>query len=390
MKKLIAIAVVFILAVGVAFAADVSAEVIGITNLLTGDTQDGSKVQAGWARDWDGSLQGRIRVTASGQNDEGNFGGWFRFQSNINGGPGLHGLAWWKPHDIFKVTLGTNPDGQHDFSGTVNRWGYYKVGSDVGVPKEAWMFNQSFYKGFGEVGAVLSLTPLEPLQINLMIPFENNGEAKDVYRQLTGQVSYNISGIGMVALTYRGSLNKHASFDYGPQWSGTNSKLFAYFGLSAIDNLNIDLGVGYTLPADILGDDEKKVSTITEPVAIGLGIKFTTGPLGIQTRIQGIMGGKIEPVKGSVTKSDMVITADLMPYFDVTDTVTAYLSTGLQLRSYEADGVESTVGWHIEPYVTVKASWWAPNFYAGIRFEGDGTGDKITKWSIPVGICFAY
>jgi hypothetical protein len=55
------------------------------------------------------------------------------------------------------------------------------------------------------------------------------------------------------------------------------------------------------------------------------------------------------------------------------------------------DSGESTVAWHIQPYVTVKANWWAPNFYAGIRFDSDGDpngpkGNKVVNWSVPIGI----
>jgi hypothetical protein len=55
-----------------------------------------------------------------------------------------------------------------------------------------------------------------------------------------------------------------------------------------------------------------------------------------------------------------------------------------------SEGSDTIVGWHIMPYVTVKANWWAPNFYAGFRFESEGGPAKVTNWSIPVGIAFAF
>jgi hypothetical protein len=427
MKKLIAIAVVFVLAVGVAFAADVGAQVIAGVNALKGDSADGSKVTAG-------NAQSRGRVWASGQNDEGNFGAWARFETYWHGGtPGLSGYAWWKPHDIFKLQFGTDPDGEWSQDG-VTRWGFYQVASDANVAIENWKFGASFYEGFGAIGAYLTLTPLDPLEIHIGIPIVSaSGEAKDVYQKLHGQVAYNLGGIGKVALSYVGNLNNGGSISavnaageaatapasgkiadvaagtvLKNDLSGNGSKLFAYFGLTAIENLSIDLGVGYTLPVtwekvavnfkdgksitvdlkEDLGMKAKDIPVYSAPIGVGLGVKFDAGALGIKARVQGEFAEQLK-VGGSTIKGDMKLTADLMPYFAVTDSVTAHLSTGLAMSKPDGGG-DSTVAWHIEPYVTVKASWWAPNFYAGFRFDSDGTGSKVVNWSVPIGLVVEF
>jgi hypothetical protein len=55
---------------------------------------------------------------------------------------------------------------------------------------------------------------------------------------------------------------------------------------------------------------------------------------------------------------------------------------------------DATVGWHIMPFVSVKANFWAPNFYAGFRFESDGeknaAGNTTINWSVPLGIYFEW
>jgi hypothetical protein len=399
MKKLIAIAVVFVLAVGAAFAQiSVGGSVMQTVVPIKGSSTEGSDVLAA------GSST-HVRLFASGENEDGNFGAWIRLNGSWGVEPQFYGKVWWKPLDIFKFTIGVNPDGEFDGVDGVARWGFYQVACDLNVAKEFWKFSESFFGGFGSFGALLTLTPIEPLTINLGIPFgfgydlnfwdwdtmasprDDGTLAEEVYKQIVGQVVYNISDIGKVALTYRGGLNTKGS----NQWDVDASKLFAYFGLTAIENLAIDLGVGYYLPVNIRDADGAKTDNIySAPVALGLSVKFTTGALGIKARVQGQFGENSKTAAGDVTKGNTVVVADLMPYFAINDKVTAHLSTGIDMT--KPDAGESTIGWHIEPYVTVKANAWAPNFYAGIRFDSEGVNhaDPTAKapiyWTVPIGI----
>jgi hypothetical protein len=219
-----------------------------------------------------------------------------------------------------------------------------------------------------------------------------------VYKKFVGQIAYNLGSIGKLALTYRGGLNEAV---------GDASKLFAYFGITAIENLGIDLGVGYTLPVTYTPDPDqpKFEETYTAPVALGLGVNFTTGALGIKARVQGVFGEKWTPInsgnKGDPAKGTMIVLADLLPSFAVTDKVSAYLDTGLAMYKNQAEPpkgetYDAVVGWHIMPYVSVKANAWAPNFYAGFRFESAGgknsdTGkDNPVFWSVPIGMWLTF
>jgi opacity protein-like surface antigen len=403
MKKLIAIAVVFALVAGVAFAADVGAEVIGSIPIIfsdTSDATDGKVFSGGWVGDdgFPGSPGGmrRARVYAGGQNEEGTFGGWFRFETYGPGSPNLHGNAWWKPIDQFKLMIGWNPDGDYSRDG-VARWGFYQVGGDTDVIREKWHFGASFYDGWSKNGALLSITPIENLLIFLGVPFSSGGygtEAGDVFSKMEAQVAYDISGIGNIALTYRGGLG-HKDAAGTTAEVNDPGKIFFYFGLSAIENLGIDLGLGYTFP--ITKEDK---TTINAPMAIGLGLKFDAGAFGVKARFQGQLGGSSKPDGGTEWKDPTVIDFDILPYFAVSDTVSVLLSAGLEITApgdndYGSAGKPDAVtGWHVEPYITVKSSWWAPNFYAGIRLESDGVkgaDDKtVTRWSVPIGMVFSF
>jgi len=221
-----------------------------------------------------------------------------------------------------------------------------------------------------------------------------------------------------LAVTYAGDLNNKVDIDIQKGTVGGNgSKLYAYFGLTAIENLGIDIGLGYKFPVTTdkgisisykgTDGDDHDISfgggsdvTVNSPIAIGLGVNFNAGAFGIKARFQGQFGGTI---KSSVelmgvsvpiddAKLDTVIDVDILPSYAINDKATIALSAGLQIT--KPDGSDATVGWHIEPYVTVKSNWWAPNFYFGIRLESDGVkgaDDKtVTNWSIPMGIVFAF
>jgi len=459
MKKLIAIAVVFALVAGVAFAeVNVNADVFAKITPLYGDSSEANKDKVFASGDWT-----RIRAEISGQDDNGVFGLYARIDKSPwwsgldSNAPAFTGNVWWKPIDQFKLTLGGN--GKDGFFGAdgVTRWGFYQIGADgVGVFSEGWKFSSSFYGGFDALGgAILTITPMDALEINLGIPLWDSGEAKDVYAKINAQVAYNISGIGKVALTYAGGRGYKYTAEVPPTakldpdkggspaaaavpgwdlrvkgtpdtppiattspsdvevWWNPNKtpaktavpgtptwvleggspaeevedpgKFYFYFGLSAIENLGIDFGVGFTLPYET--DAKVKVNT---PVAIGLGVNFGAGAFGIKTRVQGQFGGS----KGDA-KDATLVDFDIMPSYAINDKLTAVFDAGIAITA--PDGGDSVVGWHIEPAVTLKSNWWAPNLYAGIRIESDGVkgssgnGDASkVSWSIPIGIAASF
>jgi len=394
MKKLIVLSVVFALVAGAAFAVDIGGDVIGMADIIKGDSGEDSKVGAGG---WPGGTR-RVSLVASAEDENGVFGGWARLQTYgyhpDDDGIRTTGYVWWKPIEQVKIQLGMNPDGFYGKDG-VTGWGFYQVGGDTDVIKETWQFGgNSFYGGYSINGLLLTLTPIENLSIFFGIPYSIGGEAKDVYGQMHAQVAYDIGGVGQVALSYAGGLGDKHNYNNKGDFDGANGgKIFAYFGLSAIENLGVDIGLGYTMSVK----DKDSEDVYNAPLAVGLGLKFDAGAFGIKARAQAKLGETFTPKGGSEKKGPTIIDFDILPSFAVSDTVTALLSAGLQITS--PDEGDSTTGWHIEPYVSVKSSWWAPNFYAGLRIESDGVKgkdsagketDPIIKWSVPIGIAFGF
>jgi len=418
MKKLIAISVVFALVAGAAFAADVGAEVIGMTDIIKGDTgkiyalnadggvvSESNKVSAGG---WPGGLK-RIRVVASGENDEGTFGGWFRFETYGPGNPGLHGYAFWKPIEQVKFLLGTQPDGLFGADG-MTRWGFYQVGGDVGVPKEDWKFGDSFYQGWGDNGGVLTLTPTDGLEINLAIPYNMYDEMKYIYLSSTFQIAYTAEGIGKFALTYKSGKGNVKAVDpigldeEGDPVGGRDAiddpgKLWLFAGLTMIENLEIDVGLGYRLPHTSEGYKKQ------DPIAIGLGAHYNAGDFGVKGRLQVELAGSEKEDPADAYKDPMNIVFDVLPYYNISESLSFLFSAGVDYtmksgNEVDKDSSYAKVGFHVTPYITIKSSWWAPNFYAGIDIRTDGKkfkegneskeGTAITNWSVPIGIVFAF
>jgi opacity protein-like surface antigen len=436
MKKLIAISVVFALVAGAAFAADIGAEVIGMTDIIKGSTaksyySDGSdKPSSVDAGGWPGGLK-RVRVSASGEDDNSLFGGWFRFEKYGMDNPGLAGYAWWKPIEQVKFTLGTNPDGFFGLDG-MTRWNFYQVGGDVGVPKENWKLSQSFYGGWGENGGLLTITPMEALEINVGIPYSQGGKAQDVYMRSTIQVAYTADGLGKFGLTYIGGVNreegkavdgfveqywfdgedatfkvdedtgdiipvpaKPAGFKY--KWNKGDSisyihdpsKIMLYVGLTMIENLGIDFGFGYTLPMSgkgikaelpLNGADGKAIKvefaegTYNAPMAVGLGVKFDAGDFGVKARMQGLLAGKIAVKDADAVNIPLNVVFDVMPYYAISESLTGHFSLGVDYTAKQdkADDDYAKMGFHATPYLTIKSNWWAPNLYVGIDIRTDG------------------
>jgi len=408
MKKLIVLSVVFALVAGVAFAADVSGEVVTKVDILKGDSSEDSKVNAGG---WPGGIR-RLSLVASGEDESGVFGGWFRFQKygwgdgDAVGDNRWAGYAWWKPIEQVRIQLGNNPDGFYGRDG-VTGWGFYQVGGDTDVIHESWAFGSSFYGGWNQNGLMLSVTPIENLFFFLGIPFPAGGEAKDVFGSMHIQVAYDISNIGQIALSFvsdpKNELAVTGAGTATPTFDPSASKLYAFFDLKAVDNLGVNLGIGYTLPvkySDSLAGIYSYSITYNSPVAIGLGLSYNADAFGIKARFQGQFGGSIKSsiefagvsVPTDDVKLDTVIDVDILPSYAINDKATILLSAGLQITA--PDEGDAVVGWHIEPYVSIKSNWWAPNFYFGIRLDSAGKAagaDKaIVNWSIPMGIAVAF
>ena len=434
MKKLIVFSVVFALVAGAAFAVDVGGNVIGTVNFLEGNNGKQANGDAN-PPEASGSFQ-RIRLEGSGGNDEGTFGGWLRIEgfnssviskADFTGNSwesdsrffNAYGYAWWKPLDMLKLTIGGNPDGMYGKEG-VTGWMFYQTTSDTTVvnPGNVWgggygpvTFRTAFYGGFGGDALHLTVSPVEMVDINIVVPYwRGPTEAQYVYKYVEAQVDLKMD-FGNIALTYVGNENKYAfptdftDPNYDITSGASPGKLFAYFGLTSIENLGLDVGIGFPFPVTdketykgIGGKDY--VATRVTPIAAGLGAKFTSGSFGIKARVVASFAGSTKVnFDGDAGKPDpdpFLLTADILPFFGVSDNLRVFFSAGLGITAEDKDSkgdkaADSTTAFHINPYVEVGQEW-GPKFVAGFRLWGAKTGDADAdiNWGVPLALHVSF
>ena len=381
MKKLIAISVVFALVAGVAFAADVSASVFGTANVLQGNTgkdpatSEDSKVTSS-------GKMNRVRIDGSGEANE-NFGGYFRFdRHHWDNGLAFTGNVWWKPIDQFKLMIGGNDgDGFIGKEGNTG-WMFYQTPTDVDVTfggENVWggglygfglTTRHAFYeRGDGQEDVYLFITPMDMLGINVILPFisKNGQETADEFKQAIAQIDLKLD-FGNIALTYVGGrgYDKDKNID-------EPASIFLYFG-GSFGDLSLDVGLGYHM-AKAGGD-------VAQPIGIGVGLKYATDAFGVKFRTTVALAGEDKSTK---------ILADVLPYFPLSDNLTAFVSVGLGMVMPESG--DSQMGWHFNPYLQVGEEWGA-KFLAGIKVKSNGKGadgsDAVIDWAIPVALIVSF
>jgi hypothetical protein len=433
MKKLIVVAVVFALAAGGVFAADIGATVFGGVRLMQADNIEGTNVG------YDAGMT-RLRLEGSGELDDGKFGAWIRFDPlggtatgvgangsftfkdedgedvtiDVGGNTDsfVAGLAWWKPIDQFKLTIGGNPDGLYGKEG-YSGWMFYQMPSDIGIvsPHSVWggpyltpnwngfaKYRNAFYGGFDGYGLFLDIKPVDMLGINLILPYfdwfggsdpEKNGKSVGgVFKNMTVQVDVNLD-FGNIALTF--DLESWTKDNDKPN-GAIGGKAYLYFNLSAIDNLSLDVGIGFPLPKSRDGGYKHQ-----DPIAAGLAAKFDVNDsFGLKARLLAQFAGSETKYDGAdPVKDPFVLGLDLLPYFAISDSLKAFVGLGLTMASHE-DYEKAEIGWHFNPYLQIGQEW-GPTFYAGIRAYSlyfDKTGEKNDKsvihFEIPIGIQVSF
>jgi hypothetical protein len=402
MKKLIAIAVVLALVAGAAFAVDIGGTVIGVVDVLKGSdpaakNADGDDMIEG------GAYFKRIRLEGSGDS-EGKFGAWFRFDPtdwdavySIDRGDHdttrlVAGLAWWKPIDQLKITIGNNPDGVWGKEG-VTGWMFGQTAYDSGVTlseNNIWAggglygngltTRTAFFRGFGAAGLLLEIKPLDMIGINIGLPFFAGGELKDIFGNLSAQVEVNLD-FGNIAISYEGETSYIQNGNTG--WKEPNGgTIFGYFGLAAIDNLGVDIGLGFELP----NTDDKE--DLKNPFAVGLGLKYTAGAFGVKLRT--VMSFPTTD-KDDNEDQPFKVLADLLPYYAINDTTRVFLGFGLGIKAPKDD--DAVTGFYINPWLEVGEEWGA-KFVIGLKIWSDGVkgaDDKTTtNWALPMGIIVSF
>jgi hypothetical protein len=427
----------------------------------------------------EGTFGGWVRAEAGGMQGI----GWWKpldllkisFGGNPDGMYGKEGVTGWGFYQTVYdtgVVVGNNV------------WGWGPGGAASNNYGQTLIFRDAFFGGFGGQGLMLELTPVDMFGLTIVVPFVN-GKTEDVLKQTIVQANLNLD-FGTIALTYRGGLGKLGKdlalakpeddmfdiFGYGfstnynelhwdqgeigggdiddpdGTWTdyasvlyphrGTDEivtsygarnaspgKVFLYFGLTAIENLGIDVGFSYTMAVENeVGADK---ITYQAPMAAGLGVKYDGGSFGVKFRAVGSFAGKatLESTGSKDTLNEpLKVLADVMPYFVINDKVSAFISVGVGYSGeseVETGGgkakIESTLGWHVNPYITIGEEW-GPKFVVGFKLWSTaqkdervsvkgtlygtptdkystitanmGEGSTYIQWALPIALMFSF
>jgi hypothetical protein len=366
----------------------------------------------------DNWIQTRLQVTAA--NEEGTWGGWFRIQpSDLNP---AHGWIWWQPITQIKATLGLI-DGFRPFGhiGTLDVHDYLGAASAGSAVAEIFPAYDAA-QGFS-----LLVTPIANLKIGVSTPIiakkdktfpANEKQPAEVsYRKIGGWVAYTLDGIGTFGLGFKGSsLNFTTFLDYdNGKLADAKSQINFAFDLTAIENLKLQVGVSYPLPADIDGDhgntafedeDENIISldgTIDSrqnPITIGLRADYTVeSSFGVRAMLGVALGGRTTYTSVDDSEDSFTLGVTLDPWVNV-GVGNIGLSLSLQTKGASkikgADQKDDHLDFEVTPYFS--KSYGGGSFYAGFRlgfgnyFDDKDVDDESGKvyWAVPVGLSYSF
>jgi len=436
MKKLIAISVVLVLLATAVFAQPSVGGSLGArVTIIEGDS--GENVD-GNAKPLVGGFTFKNRhVNVTYANGDGTAGGLVRLYAAPANGWWVDGPApipfafgWWKPIPQLRIQIGHNADGDGGAQ-QLSGWGYNAEAQDnVAVDQDGniwtgWPPNVggapaarmariggAWWGGFGELGAYVSIFPMDGLTINLSLPFGNGrdeGITKNVgtiYSKIGANVVYNIPDIGTVRISWQGTGGLADTEEY-PQEASPGS-IYASFYLTAVDGLGVDIGFAFGIPYQTHKYDGAGEVDVSPGAKIGLGVRYVAGDFGIRARI-GVdnLGAKNVAVSGnnfgasvasSVVGEDtpIMLGFGILPYYTVAG-VRIVLNAGLGIVLPNKDmadaKIDPFIDWFVNPYIIKSVS--AFTFYAGFALGADNQltvdgksptdSDVKIRWSIPVG-----
>jgi len=415
MKKLIAISVMLVLIVGAVFAdPSIGGQVKVGNNLAESSNIEGADTGAG-GRQIGKGVDGVLKV---GFGDD-TIGGkaWFYSDADNIWFQDAAAWVWWKPIDQIRFQLGWNPDGDWG-ADQITGWGFLGEAQDFvaadcdssfGLEAKGFKFMRrigAFYGGCNSRQALLvSIYPIENLTINVGIPFDDTAEPKmgNVYYKTDLNVVYNIEGTGALRLSFDG---QGATTNKDGDRVMASPKLYASFFLNAIENIGIDVGVGFQ-PAYYQGADDADPTDpdydpddpahydgdYTPPISLGVGFTYGADAFGVKLRVGVETAGK-KKVAGTEVKLPTYIAAGVLPYYNFTDSTTGFLSVSLSYA--KPDSGDAVTGWIVNPYIQHSAG--GAKLFAGVWFGSSGVkgedaanpDKKVIYWGIPIGINFYF
>jgi hypothetical protein len=349
--------------------------------------------------------------------------------------------------------------------GALNRNAFY-TGLDDGLAIDITPMGDMLRIGFGlarpagpSFSESATVTADAAAALNRQFP---NNRASAVFGGIHARVRFDLDGIGHFGLAYQGGgydmlsgdnivfgtgadalWLSDAGIDDVPAWD--LGSLFAMARITAVENLEFDLGIRFNLGHSIMenllyttppaGTPARSVQDPdTGSLQIGLGANYNINQ-DFEVRLRASAGFRFADY------SPTEIAFDIWPHFRVNETLSVFLLAGLRLTLWDHPGdspenralrrwlpastpattppdgseagfADNGVEWNIHPYVRVSAG--GPAFWAGIRIWGTnlngdgwnatnnigrgglhnnvrpGANESLVNWAVPLGLTFAF
>ena len=363
MKKFIAISVVLALVAGSVFAeTTISGSIETKWTIVKGATDGDGYAHSGPVEMHSGAVQ------FAGANDENTFGAVFKFH---DGTWTDRAFVWWQPIDQLRINLGKDGDGWFEQS-NLARWGFHFMPRNISV--ENWNAGDFMYQNWDLWSIAFIIKPVNGLTVNVAVaPKESrlglvsdDEERQNAFSNFYAQASYNLSGVGNFAATFR-----NEGIGSNPTFS------FAYKDGGFVDGLSFDLGVSYVFEED--GNDLLR---------FGWGVHYSGGDWGIKHRAY------FRPISEKKNAADVVTQKsgiqanwiDFMPWYQFEE-IQVLCNIRLILNAPDADGA-GKVGWHVNPYIR-KRMGGGHDFRVGAMFQ-DHSGSGDVNWYLATSWLFAF
>ena len=149
---------------------------------------------------------------------------------------------------------------------------------------------------------------------------------------------------------------------------GDQPTVYAYFNLGSIENLSLDVGIGFQLANEGGGSN---------PMGFGLAVKYDVSDA-FGLKLRGLFG---------IEEHRMGTLVEVLPYFALGDGLKAFVAVGINMDMPESGS--GTTGWHFNPYLEVGNDW-GPKFFAGIRAESAGGDGAVINWAVPIALSVGF
>jgi len=420
MKKLIAIAVVFALVAGAAFAETSVSGTID-TRLVFIDANSDKDANDDPIP---GTIHGSVAdgyVQLSGQDDDGVIGGLVRIRANENSPAGANdynagqgdfhrAYVWWKPIPQLNIFLGQDLDGKFG-TDPLTAWGFHQGGENF-LNRHDWDFWRMVFPGnWDGFGFSLSVFPAPGVSINVVVPtgipeyFSGRPSLagyslswENVLDSLRLQSEIGIPDIGKIFISWIGGRQNLIDSD-AAEGVVNYGQIGASFLLTAVDGLQAQLGLStYLLNADNTPDD------YNAPLAIGAAVHYVGGDWGIKFRSAFVLGtvaafnttadtwkyrAWVQGHNFGTFSEGTLVTFNVMPWFNA-GILRAFFDIGADIGAPK-DADDPIVYFWINPYIRKSIGPGAIN--AGIRVEIDAPNpddDPRITFQIPVQFVFSF